>query len=155
MVPGFVLASLVQVEAEYDSAHWFDRFIFETESFWYWFLLLFLVLRTIVNFRIYQLTNSPWVREPGNDSLINVVDEMIPKTPEETESREQDKRQGPSGMADFEFLEFLTICVFTFWWNPELKEPLTLMRLKKLSNLFNILFIPLLIFTILFFYRLQ
>lgn len=51
--------------------------------------------------------------------------------------------------------EFWLICAFTFWWGNDLGDTKKSLRLKRVANVLNLIFIPHLIFTIILFFYLQ
>ena len=139
----------IHVIASRNSLIGFDRFYSNTDSFWIWLLIIVMVLRVILNYYIHYKTDSPSVRESVG------LDEAIPKSSVERAQERPYYNTGTPGMGDFEVMEFLLICLFSFWWTHYPDESRALFRMKKLANWLNLLAIPLFLLVIIMFFRLQ
>ena len=146
----------MDIVAYYDSLSPFELFLFQTQNFWYVFTLALLVIRTVLNNLIHHKTESPSVRATDTSDM-DAFQDFIPKSTKERESQSyrETNYQGPAGMRDFEFFEFLIICVFSFHWVKGPADSPRLAKMKRISNVLSWIFIPLAMAVVVMFFQLQ
>lgn len=129
----------------YEKLSQLDQFLFQTQGFWTTLFWIIAVLRIILNYSIYVMIDSG-LYHPNIHSWKHAFVPQSTKEREELKKRYPEMKDptidGDSGGRDE---EFLLICFFTFWWGADLGDTSKSIRRKRIANIINISFIPLLI----------
>ncbi len=129
----------------YEKLSELDRFLFQTQGFWTILFWIIAVLRIILNYSIYVMIDSGLY----NPTIHSITHAFVPQT---TKERERLKKVNPDikdptidGNHMGRDKEFLLICFFTFWWGSDLGDTPKSIRRKRIANVINLFFIPLLV----------